>query len=308
MRRSRMMTKMQRTIPISTPRPADTQPDLHSCMLIYTSLLALLIAFRSAIDLKKNYFLNCSRYSWTITENDLSCPMHNVLNPQHDITSKLRCYSFIPLNDSNIADLNMAAWNIDTPPSTTSMSCDASSKPFQISSDGFVTLEESPSTRSGTLDYMAINWPNEHYNPRSSGAVDPPLIAPFYAEMDFRIGQPNDPGQLSWRVLERSGAGSSVADGMLDRMSEDVRRASVDAEHFVAQSGVVVTWYNVTFSRATTCSTTNVDTCRVGYSDLLISISISKPTANHKEVVFQLLDQTDQGIYAICIRVKRLRP
>jgi hypothetical protein len=50
---------------------------------------------------------------------------------------------------------------------------------------------------------------------------------------------------------------------MLDRISQDVRRASVDATTFAARWGVVVTWYEVTYSGANCTTGVNVDTCRV---------------------------------------------
>lgn len=141
---------------------------------------------------------------------------------------------------------------------------------LQISSNGVLSLNESSSTQSVPHGYLAVHWPNPHYSPLSPGAVDPPLVAPFYADTDFRVGQPYDPGQLSWRVIDRDSVGSSVSAGMLDQISEDVRRASVDAANFVARWGVVVTWYEVTFSGANCTTEMNVDTCLVGACLLLL--------------------------------------
>ena len=71
---------------------------------------------------------------------------------------------------------------------------------------GLVTF--STSERARAFTYTLVTWPNELY---PEGA-DPPFIAPFYAETDFRAGEPSvmEPARLYYRVLTRSTAASDT--------------------------------------------------------------------------------------------------
>ena len=77
---------------------------------------------------------------------------------------------------------------------------------FQVSVHGLVTF--STSERARAFTYTLVTWPNELY---PEGA-DPPFIAPFYAETDFRAGEPSvmEPARLYYRVLTRSTAASDT--------------------------------------------------------------------------------------------------
>ena len=77
---------------------------------------------------------------------------------------------------------------------------------FQVSVHGLVTF--STSERARAFTYTLVTWPNPLY---PEGA-DPPFIAPFYAETDFRAGEPSvmEPSRLYYRVLTRSTAASDT--------------------------------------------------------------------------------------------------
>ena len=107
-------------------------------------------------------------------------------------------------------------------------------------------------------------WPNPLYP--TAGASDPPFIAPFYAEADFRIGRLPEPSRLSYRILDPSTTSSQnqirIMEGMLEHVSQFVRDAVIGADHFLAQKGIVITWYDVTF-QSSDCVTQPEDNCRV---------------------------------------------
>ena len=130
---------------------------------------------------------------------------------------------------------------------------------------GFVTFNETLSHQSSPFSFIQIQWPNPHYIPHT-GAVDPPIIAPFYAETDFRLGSSNDPSQISWRILDPALPDpSGITNGMLSMLSKEVQAAVVGSETFFAKWGAIITWYAVTFSGASNCTTSqNSDTCVVG--------------------------------------------
>ena len=128
---------------------------------------------------------------------------------------------------------------------------------LQISPHGHIALHKAETPTRLPYFYME-EWPNQDYP--VDNAPDPAFIGQFYSEADFRWGDTAEVGVsfLSYRVLspERAGLPDNERDiqlGMLDELTQDIRRAVVGASTFTATFGMMVTWYQVTFD-SSTCS------------------------------------------------------
>jgi hypothetical protein len=119
------------------------------------------------------------------------------------------------------------------------------------------------------MNYIQLNWPNPDYP--TTGSVDPPFAAPFYAYINYRVGQSYEPSQISYRILDPTTTTSSsvqnIITGMLNYISQHVRQAVVGATYFSAQRGFVITYYNVTlYGNPCTTGQNLYDTCLVSDS------------------------------------------
>jgi hypothetical protein len=138
---------------------------------------------------------------------------------------------------------------------------------FQISPHGYVALDKK--TVADLVPFFFLNnWPNPNY----PSSKDPPFIAPFYSEADFRVGR-GDPAKMYYRILDVTQAPTDsqrkIQEGMLNHFTELVRDAIVGADHFIAKFGIVITWYKVTFG-SSSCSSSPEDNCRVKIKVALI--------------------------------------
>ena len=108
--------------------------------------------------------------------------------------------------------------------------------------------------------FFRQSWPNDDY----PNTPDAPFIAPFYSEADLQPFLPDEPSRISWRVLDPSQPSTNnerdIMIGMLNSLSDEIQRAVVGADDFVAQYAVVVTWHQVTFGHSN-CQT--ADQCVV---------------------------------------------
>ena len=109
-------------------------------------------------------------------------------------------------------------------------------------------LNESLTLTTPQITYLSINWPNQNYP--TTGNVDPPFAAIFYAYINYRTSETYEPSQISYRVLDPTTttdtAQISIMLGMLNLISLNVQQSVVGAQYFVAQRGLVITYYNVT--------------------------------------------------------------
>jgi hypothetical protein len=138
-------------------------------------------------------------------------------------------------------------------------------KSLWVSPYGYIMFNETANNQIAPLGvYLQINWPNPDYP--TTGSIDPPFAAPFYANINYRIGVSYEPSQISYRVLDptttTSTSQQNIMEGMLNQISLNVRQAVVGAQYFSAQRGVVITYYNVTlYGNPCTTGQNLYDTC-----------------------------------------------
>jgi hypothetical protein len=133
-----------------------------------------------------------------------------------------------------------------------------------VSPDGFIVFNQTTSTNVPPFNIYLSPLPNENYP--ISNTQDPPVVAPFYSDINYRLSQQYEPSQISWRALspatETNAQQKSLQVGMLNQITKDVRAASLNAMWFEAQWGLVVTYYNVTLYGDTCQTGQNLyDTC-----------------------------------------------
>ncbi|XP_013418585.1 sushi domain-containing protein 2-like [Lingula anatina] len=105
---------------------------------------------------------------------------------------------------------------------------------LQVSSNGYLAFSPDAKPfqhpRNGT-------WPNKGFPSKP----DPPLIAPYYAQVQLTPSTPHgsrNVGEVLWKIVSDSAE--------LERFTETVRTSMVDADNFEATHAFLATWINVT--------------------------------------------------------------
>ncbi|XP_064636548.1 uncharacterized protein K03H1.5-like [Lineus longissimus] len=107
-----------------------------------------------------------------------------------------------------------------------------------IANNGYIAF-----TKTGHAFKSTKSWTNP--NPKWPVESDPCFLAPFYAENHLTSTDATEPGSVFYRVLKTM---KPKQQNLLRNITREVKENMVTARNFVATQGLVVTWFNLTFS------------------------------------------------------------